>query len=114
LRTTRKVNHDATFSLENILFETDQRFAGSRVEVRYEPEWLKSPARPVLLYRDGVKVGEARQVDFFANAAVKRKRRGRPAHQNDEPEHLPAKTGEEIPAPVISFARLLENEGEEK
>lgn len=116
LRTTRKVNHDATFSLENILYETDQKFAGSRVEVRYEPEWLKSPARPVLLYQDGLKVGEARQVDFFANAAVKRKGRGRPAlGQNDEPEHpSPAKTGGEIPAPVISFTRLLESEGEEK
>jgi len=115
LRTTRKVNHDATFSLENILYETDQKFAGSRVEVRYEPEWLKSPARPVFLYQDGLKVGEARQVDFFANAWVKRKGRGRPAHQNDEPEELsPARGGGETTAPVISFTRLLENEGEEK
>jgi len=60
LRTTRKVNHDATFSLENILYETDQKFANTRLEVRYEPEWLNNPARPVLLYREGSKVGEAR------------------------------------------------------
>jgi len=113
LRTTRKVNHDATFSLENILYETDQKFANTRLEVRYEPEWLQSPARPVLLYQDGLKVGEARQVDFFANAWVKRKGRGRPAQQDDDPgEPSPARTGGETP--VISFASLLKSEGEEK
>lgn len=38
LRVTRKINHDATFSLENILYETDQKFANTRLEIRYEFE----------------------------------------------------------------------------
>jgi len=79
LRVTRKVNHDATLSVDTILFETDQSLANSRVEVRYDPEWLSNPARTLLLYRDGRKVGEARQVNFHDNSKVKRKRRGRPA-----------------------------------
>ncbi|KYH30599.1 hypothetical protein MOMUL_30150 [Moorella mulderi DSM 14980] len=77
LRVMRKVNHDATFSLENVLFETEPQLAGLRLEVRYDPEWLLNPARPVLLYREGLKVGEARQVDFATNASLKRRGRGR-------------------------------------
>ncbi|MCL6558254.1 MAG: Mu transposase C-terminal domain-containing protein [Firmicutes bacterium] len=46
LRVTRKIKHDATFSLENILYEADQHFAGTCLEVRYEPGWLNNPARP--------------------------------------------------------------------
>ncbi|CEP66869.1 Uncharacterized [Moorella glycerini] len=95
LRVMRKVNHDATFSLENILYETEQQFANTRLEVRYEPEWLANLARPVLLYRDGLKIGEARQVDFSANAGLKRKGRGRPAHKDQAPvqgeEALPSR-----------------------
>ena len=43
------------------------------MEVRYESEWLANPARPVFLYQDGIKVGEARQVNFHDNAHVKSK-----------------------------------------
>lgn len=57
LKVTRKVNHDTTLSLENVLFETEQNLAGSRVEVRYDPEWLSNPNRPVFIYKDGQKVG---------------------------------------------------------
>lgn len=42
LRVTRKVHHDATFTLENLLYETEPRFSNLRLEVRYEPEWLAS------------------------------------------------------------------------
>lgn len=111
LRATRKVNHDATFSLENILYEADQKFANTRLEVRYEPEWLSNPARPVLLYREGSKVGEARQVNLFANARLKRKGRGRPASEDSctgKENTLPARNViSETPMPAISFAKLL-------
>ncbi|MEG3069750.1 MAG: Mu transposase C-terminal domain-containing protein [Candidatus Syntrophopropionicum ammoniitolerans] len=71
LRAQRKVNHDATLSLDKILYETDASLAGSRLEVRYEPQWLDNPARPVFLYQDGAKVGEARQVNLAENASSK-------------------------------------------
>lgn len=116
LRVTRKVHHDATFSLENILYETDQQFAGIRLEVRYEPQWLTNPARPVLLYRDGLKVGEARQVDFFTNAQLKRRKRTLQEQHNgtgQEDQSL-NRTFSEIPAPAISFARLFGNDQEDR
>ncbi|HQB64039.1 MAG TPA: DDE-type integrase/transposase/recombinase, partial [Sedimentibacter sp.] len=40
LRITRKIQPDATTQIENVLYETDSRFSGKRVEIRYEPEWL--------------------------------------------------------------------------
>lgn len=84
LKVTRKVNHDATLSLETILYETDQNLVNSRVEVRYDPEWLLNPNKPILLYHEGKKVGEARQVNFHDNAHVKRKGPGRPANAKRE------------------------------
>jgi len=48
LRVMRKINHDATLSLESILYETDQKFASTRLEVRYEPQWLNNSARTCL------------------------------------------------------------------
>jgi putative transposase len=40
LRVSRKIQPDATTQIENILYETDSRFSGKRVEIRYEPDWL--------------------------------------------------------------------------
>lgn len=82
LKVNRKVNHDATLSLHSILFETDLRLANSRLEVRYDPEWLLTPNTPILLYHEGKKVGEARQVNFHDNAHSKRKGPGRPIVNN--------------------------------
>jgi len=47
LRVSRKVNHDGTFSLEKILYETPPQLANSRVEVRYELRkgWPTPPGR---------------------------------------------------------------------
>ncbi len=82
LKVNRKVNHDATLSLDTILYETGLHLANSRVEVRYDPEWLSNPNTPIFLYHEGKKVGEARQVNFHDNAHVKRKGPGRPANDN--------------------------------
>lgn len=76
LRTTRKVQSDATIQIENILYETDSKFSGHRVEVRYEPEWLNDIAKVLPLYEDGKKIGEARMVRFHDNAHTVRKYKG--------------------------------------
>ena len=86
LKVNRKVNHDATLSLNTILYETDLHFANSRMEVRYDPEWLLNPNTPIFLYHEGKKVGEARQVNLHDNAHVKRKGPGRPV--NDQRENF--------------------------
>lgn len=73
LRVSRRINKDATFPLEKILYEAEQIYAGKRLEVRYDPEWLNSSTIPVLLYHEGKKIGEARKVNLHENAHVKRK-----------------------------------------
>ena len=116
LKVTRKVNHDATLSISNILYETDQALAGSRLEVRYDPEWLKNSCQPVFLYRNGKKVGKARQVNFHDNARVKRKGPGRPKKQPGEELVLEkdVSTAEAVAPVALSFARIMgSNYGEE-
>lgn len=112
LRVLRKINHDATLSLESILYETDQKFANTRLEVRYEPQWLNNPAQPVFLYREETKVGDARQVNLFENASAKRKGRGRPAKQSEPESTPPARTESEITEPAVSFSTIFEAEQE--
>lgn len=73
LRISRKVCHDATIQVENILFETDPCLAGKRLEVRYEPEWLLDQTKNLQLYEDGKRIGEARRIRFFDNAHVQRR-----------------------------------------
>lgn len=72
IRKKRTVNHDATIQIENILYETQPHLKGMRVEIRYEPEWLLGSDKPVLIYVDGKKAGDARRVDFISNVYVKR------------------------------------------
>ena len=107
LRAQRKVNHDATLSLDKILYETDASLAGSRLEVRYEPQWLDNPARPVFLYQDGAKVGEARQVNLVENASSKRKGRGRPVKEEDS--DMPTATHENTHS-TVSFTAIFTDE----
>lgn len=110
LRVTRKVNHDATLSLESVLYETDQKLANTRLEVRYEPRWLNNPAQPVFLYREGVKVGEARQVNLSENASARRKGPGRPATRGEPEDTLPVQTRKPIAEPVVSFSSIFETQ----
>jgi len=76
LRITRKIQPDATIQIENILYETDSRFSGKRMEIRYEPEWLNDFSRPLYIYEDGKKLGEAKVVRFHDNAHVLRRFKG--------------------------------------
>lgn len=117
LKVTRKVNHGATLSLETILYETDQHLANSRVEVRYDPEWLLNSNKSILLYHEGKKVGEARQVNFHDNAHVKRKGPGRPA-KNSRENFIESSTETIVIAPessnYISFASISQEASESK
>jgi transposase InsO family protein len=110
LRKKRKVSHDGTFSIDNILFETKIKFAGMQVEIRYEPAWLESPFRPVFIYSDDKKVGEALQVNFHDNAHMKRK--GRPPSSSTGIDNDIKNTPMDDP-PVeqtISFTQMMEEE----
>lgn len=76
LRITRKIQPDATTQVQNILYETDSRFSGKRVEIRYEPEWLNDVTKPIFIYEDGKKLGEAKVVRFHDNAHAMRRFKG--------------------------------------
>jgi putative transposase len=66
-RAKRTVKHDATFSLENQLYEVPETFAGQKVEIRYDEN-------SVHLYVESKAVAEAKAVRFADNAHVKRDR----------------------------------------
>lgn len=72
-RVSRKVQHDATFQLDTILYETDMCFSGRRLEVRYDPAWVGDETKRPLLFCDGKKVGEAWMVRFHDNAHARRR-----------------------------------------
>jgi len=73
LRVSRKVGHDATTQINNVLYETDSLFAGKRMELRYEPEWIGDTSKKLLLYHESKAVGEARMVRYNDNAHAKRR-----------------------------------------
>lgn len=85
LRITRKVQPDATTQIENILYETDSKFCGKRVEIRYEPEWLGDVAKMLPIYENSKKIGEARVVRFHDNAHTMRRFKGN-RRKNNQPE----------------------------
>jgi len=72
-RVSRKVQHDATIQIDNILYETEPCFAGTRMDIRYDPEWLGDENKKLPLYFEGKKAGEAWMVRFHDNAIAKRK-----------------------------------------
>lgn len=116
LRVNRKVHHDATLSVETILYETDLSLANTRVEVRYDPEWLLSPSKPLLLYKEGHKVGEARQINFVENASVKRKgAKSKAKSKADRPLEDSFVQQEPVhPRSSISFVNLMEKSSTDK
>ncbi|MCM8900188.1 DDE-type integrase/transposase/recombinase [Caldicoprobacter algeriensis] len=114
VRVSRKVYHDATLQVGNYLYETDQKFAGMRLEVRYDPEWLKSNSKiPLKLYYEGKKVGQAYRVDFHDNAHLKRR-------HTENTRKSDTSTYEELSEPVpdlsgslftsLSFASMMKED----
>lgn len=109
-RKKRKVSHDGTFTLDNILYETKAKYAGTYVEVRYEPSWLDVPFMPVYIYADDKMVSEARQVHFHDNAHMKRKGRPSSGSTDQVKDVAPMETDDPPLAQTISFAQMLEVE----
>lgn len=113
VRVSRKINNDATLQLDNILYETEQKFSGERLEIRYDPEMICSDNSKVFLYREGIKVGEAIKINFKDNAHVKRRYNGnRRKTEVDDKMTLETEAFKESTDTIISYSELL-NEGVE-
>lgn len=114
LRVSRKVCHDATIQVDNILFEADSCLAGKRLEVRYEPEWLSDQTKKLKLYNDGKCIGEAKQVRFFDNAHVHRRFPGNRRKAAAEVKDVPSSPEKRETAPknTISFSDLAQGGAE--
>lgn len=67
-REHRKVRHDSTISVQNLLFEAPHRFIGQNVEVRFEP----SDVNQVFIYEDGKQQARLTPVNLLDNSRVKR------------------------------------------
>lgn len=111
LRITRKIQPDATTQIENILYETDSKFSGKRVEIRYEPEWLNDVAKTLPIYEDGKKIGEARMVRFHDNAHTLRRFKGN-RRKNNQPEAIEQNTSttEAVAKNSISYSDIMGGE----
>ena len=103
LRITRKVRSNAALQVNNVIYETDYSLAGSRVEVRYEPDWIGQPHRKLPLYADGIHVGDASFVQLHDNA-VKRRPRGRPAVES------PLEEETEQPPSRVSYTKAVKGD----
>lgn len=112
LRASRKVSHDATIQIDNLLFETDPMFSGKRLEIRYEPEWLEDMSKVLMLYEDGKKVGDAKRIRFFDNAHVKRRYPGNRRKLADDATNQTKEILSEKHKNTISFSAILKG-GEE-
>ena len=70
-RATRKVHRDSTVTLDGVLFELPSTLIGERVVLRYDPTWPPANRR-LFVTIAGASSGEARLVDSYANARVRR------------------------------------------
>jgi putative transposase len=69
-RVFRKVNTDATISLDNRLYEVPPRYVGQKIEVRFDP----AATDEIHIYENDYSVCTAHPVSFADNARVKRNR----------------------------------------
>jgi hypothetical protein len=67
-REHRKVRHDSTISVQNLLFEAPARFIGQSIEVRFEPSNMSE----VFVYEDGKQQARLTPVNMLDNTGVKR------------------------------------------
>jgi transposase len=67
----RKVYKDSTVTLDGVLFEVPSTLIGERIILRYDPH-LACKRRRLFLFYQGSPCGEARLVDSYANARVRR------------------------------------------
>jgi len=104
-RVSRKIQHDATIQINNILYETDPAYAGQRMELRYEPDWVGDETKSLPIFLDGKKIGAAKMVRFHDNAHAKRKFPGNRKNHRKERQ-----TGEG--QNTISFSSMMKVGGE--
>jgi len=96
-RVSRKIQHDATIQIGNVLYETEPHLAGRRAEVRYDPLWIGDDTKKLPLFIDAKKIGDAWMVRYHDNAHAKRKFPGNRKHQ-------PSSTKTET---AISYADMM-------
>lgn len=68
---TRKVHKDSTVTVDGALFEVPSTLIGERITVHYCPQ-LSPQRRRLQIVHNGQSLGEARLVDSYANARVRR------------------------------------------
>lgn len=75
VKAPRTIKHDATLSLNSLLYEASPAFAGRKVDVRYDPDLFEQGLEEVFLYSDDKCIGTAKRVHFSDNAKMKRQGR---------------------------------------
>jgi putative transposase len=96
----RRVHKDSTVTLDGALFEVPSDLIGERIGLRYDPH--RPPERRRLqIMRGGERIGEARLVDSYANAKVRRTDISRDVEITDIPD--------EEQKPSSSARRPLDN-----
>jgi transposase InsO family protein len=72
---SRRVQRDRTVSLHGVVYEVDAALVGEKVWLRYDP--AAPPGRPVEVWHDSRRIHDAKPLDAYANAFVKRHRPSR-------------------------------------
>lgn len=83
----RKVAKDRTVSLNGIVYEVDASLVGATVTLRF---WPSGQHKGVQVWHEGKKVQDAKVVDVYANAFVKRDRATNALSPSMPPEAPPA------------------------
>jgi putative transposase len=68
---SRRVHKDSTITVEGALFEVPCTLIGERITLHYDPQLAAQRRRP-RIFHGGECLGEARLVDSYANAHVRR------------------------------------------
>ena len=68
---SRKVHKDSTITLAGVLFEVPSDLIGTRVTLSFDPH-IPPQNRRLFISQGGEEIGEARLVDSYANARVRR------------------------------------------
>jgi transposase InsO family protein len=70
--TQRRVQKDRTVSLNGVVYEVDAALVGEKVTLRYDP--AAPPGRPIEIWHEGHRIHDAKPLDAYANAFVRRHR----------------------------------------
>ena len=97
--TTRKVQKDRTVSLNGVVYEVDAALLGEKVTLRYDPS---APiGRPIQVWHEQRRIHDAKPLDAYANAFVKRHR----PSWNLQPDSPPPE-----PAPGLALRKLRDRD----